>query len=50
MTVESIEQQIGSIFSIEILNLALNYREVIVLRENLKPQLFALVLLIFIVP
>lgn len=48
MTVESVEMQIGSIFSIEILHLALDYRQVIVLRENLKPQLFALVLLIIV--
>jgi hypothetical protein len=50
MTLDRIEQQIGSIFSVEILHLALDNPQVVVLRENLKPQLFALVLLIFIVP
>ena len=48
MTLERREQQIGSIFSVEILHLALDNSEVVVFRENLKPQLFALALLIVV--
>ncbi len=46
MTLERIKQQIGSIFSVEILHLALDNSEVVVFRENLKPQLFALALFV----
>jgi hypothetical protein len=48
MTLERIKQQIGSIFSIEILHLALDNAKVVVFRENLKIQLFGLTLLIFV--
>ena len=48
MTLERREQQIGSIFSIEILHLALDDSEVVVFREDLKPQLFTLALLIVV--
>lgn len=48
MTLERREQKIGSIFSIEILHLALDNSKVVVFRVNLKPQLFALALLIVV--
>ena len=48
MTLERIKQQIGSIFSVEIFHLALDNSQVVVFRENLKPQLFALALLIVV--
>jgi hypothetical protein len=48
MTLERREQQIGSIFSVEILHLALDDSEVVVFRVNLKPQLFTLALLIVV--
>ena len=48
MTLERIKQQIGSIFSVEIFHLALDNSEVVVFREDLKPQLFTLALLIVV--
>jgi hypothetical protein len=48
MTLERREQQIGSIFSIEILHLALDNAKVVVFRVNLKLQLFTLALLIVV--
>ena len=49
MTLTRREQQLGSVFSIELFNLALDSSQVIVFGEDLKPQLFAALVQLIIV-